>query len=152
MNYPKITLDQVTQKDFTGNGNDVLALDTLRNLSFNVTTPEVTGGAANSTVSEYVFVAPTKMEVTGAKFIISQVNVGASNTPTVSVKNGANVVASKDIQLGGSAGNVAKLDLTAANVVANEGDVLTCNIVTPSAATVTTALKGKFQIEWKSVV
>ncbi len=149
--YPQLSNAKVQKKDFMNQNDAELALYHLQNLPFVVVTDEHTGGASDSTANDYVFVAPCKGEVLGAKFIKTQVNVGTGNTPTVRLVNGSNVVAElATIALGGAIGDVNSLTLDSAKVALAAGDKLVFRIVTP-ASTVTTAIKGKLQIEWKPV-
>ncbi|MHB8871698.1 MAG: hypothetical protein ACYC5G_04555 [Candidatus Doudnabacteria bacterium] len=152
MSYPKITAAQVNAKGFDGNFDTPLALELLQNLSFNQVTNALAAGATGVTVNEHVFVAPTKLEITGVNFITTAVNTGASNEPAVKLLSGADEVGTATILLAGSAiGNVAALTLDATKVVVAAGTKLIFRIVNPTA-TITTALAGKLQIEWKSVV
>lgn len=152
MSYPKITAAQVQAKNFEGNYDTPLALELLQNLSFNEVTSALAAGATGVTVDEHVFVAPTKLEITGAKFITTVVNTGASNTPLVKLMAGTNEVGtSAAIALGGAIGDVAALTLDATKVVIAAGTKLIFRIVNPTA-TITTPLTGKLQFEWKSVV
>lgn len=150
--YPKLTNAQVAEKDFNNNGNDLLALHLLKNLCFNEVTGVLAGGASDSTTSEAVFVAPTKLQVVSVKFIRTAMNTGEDNTPEVELVQGANtIVAQEIIPLAGAVGDVTPVPLVPDHVVVPEGTVLKLVIITP-VSTVTTALKGKLQIEWNPVV
>lgn len=152
MSYPKITSVQVSTKDYEGNFNTPLALEALQNLSFNLVTTELAAGATGETKDDYIFVAPTKLEITSVKFITTAVNTGAGNTPTVSLRDTINEIGNTGIiTLGGAVGDVKAMTLDATKVVLAEGAKLIHRIVNP-AGTITTTLKGKLQIEWKSVV
>jgi len=153
MSYPKITSAQVSAKDFEGEHNVQLALEILQNLSFNQVTSALAAGATGVTVNEHVFVTPTKLEITSAKFITTAVNTGADNTPVVKLMADTNEVgATGAIALSGATiGDVAALTLDAAKVVVEAGVKLILRIVNPTA-TITTPLTGKLQFEWKSVV
>lgn len=152
MGYPKITAAQVQAKDFAGNYDTPLALELLQNLSFNQVTSALAAGATGVTTLDYVFVAPTKLEITSAKFITTVVNTGADNTPVVKLFAGSDEVgALAAIALGGAVGDAASLVLDAAKVVVAAGAKLILKIINPTA-TITTALTGKLQFEWKSVV
>lgn len=150
--YPKISDDQIAAKDFMNNGNDALALKTLQQLSlFNVVTPDIEGGAADSTVTEYVFVAPTKLEITSASFIRNVMNTGAGNTPEVLLQNGSTIIAQQIIPLTGAVGDATNITLVPDHVVVDKGAVLKVLIITPDQ-TITTKAKGKIQIAGKSIL
>ena len=153
MSYPKITSAQVKTKDFDGNFNTPLALELLQNLSFNQVSSALAAGATGVTVNEHIFVTPTKLQITGAKFITTAVNTGSGNEPVVKLMAGTNEVgATSAIVVAGAAiGDVAALTLDAAKVVVEAGVKLIFRIVNPSG-TITTPLTGKLQFEWNSVV
>jgi len=153
MSYPKITAVQVKAKDFDGNFNTPLALELLQNLSFNLVTSALAAGATGVTVNEHVFVAPTKLQITSAKFITTAVNTGAGNEPVVKLLAGTNEVGTTAaiVVAGAAIGDVATLTLDATKVVVEAGVKLILRIVNP-AGTITTPLTGKLQFEWNSVV
>lgn len=147
--FPQISDAKVQAKDFMNQNDAQLALYHLQNLPYITVSAEVSGGASGSTVNDFIFVAPCKGEVIDVKFIKTQVNVGADNTPTVRLVNGSNVVGElATIALGGAIGDAGSLTLDPAKVALSAGDKLVFRIVTPTA-TVTTALKGKLQLIWK---
>jgi len=150
--YPKITTEMVSQKDFYNNpANVAAAMEYLKDLSFNHVSQDVTAGASGATVTEYAFVAPTKLQIVEAKFLVVTPQVGADNTPVVKLQVGSDdIAASAAIALGGSAGDVKPLVVDQDKKVIAAGSVIKLAIVNP-AGTITTALKGKFQFAWNSI-
>lgn len=150
--YPKITDEMVSQKDFYNNpANAVLAMENLKDLCFNHVSQDVTAGASGATVTEYAFVAPTKLQIVKANFLVVTPQEGTGNTPTVKVQVGSDdVAASAAIALSGSAGDVKALVVDQDKKVIAAGSVIKFAIVNP-AGTITTALKGKFQVEWNAI-
>lgn len=123
----------------------------LSKLSFNNVSDPVTGGSTGTNVDKYFFVAPCKMIVTKATFIVDVANVGADNTPAVSLREGSNQVGiSAAIALSGAAGDVHNVVLDPAKVEIAKGAKLFVRVATPSA-TISTALVGKLQIEWNAI-
>ncbi|HEX2868710.1 MAG TPA: hypothetical protein VHO03_16840 [Ignavibacteriales bacterium] len=155
MKYAKLTDADVQKVDFMNQGDAKAALDLLQNMPFNVVSPKVTAGATDTTVTENIFAAPTKCQIARARFIIDVVQVGDGNTPTISLINTDDtnaVVATKaDLALAKSAGDVIELTVDADKATLDAGDVLALSLINP-AGTITTALAGKLQIEWVSVV
>ena len=149
--YAQLTSSQVDSKDFNNNPNVIPQLaEILQHLSFNQVTANLAAGATGATVDDYVFVAPTKLTITNAKFIKTVVQTGSGNTPVVSLRAGANEVGNSGaIQLAGAVGDVAPLTLDPAQVVIAKDTKLIFRIVNPSA-TITVALAGKLQIEWEA--
>lgn len=153
MGYVKFTADDYNKAAEDWSMVDISrAITTLKELSFNQVTAALAAGATGATTNEHVFVAPTKMKITGVKFITTVVNTGADNAPEVKLLAGANIVGvSGAIALGGAVGDVAALTLDADYVTVAAGTKLIFRIVNPTA-TITTPLTGKLQIEWHSVV
>ena len=152
MNYPKISSAKVKGTNFEGDYDEQLPLEILQNLCFNQVTNELAASTTGVTVNEHVFIAPTKLEIVSVKFITTAVNTGSGNEPDVKLLAGTDIVATATVLLANAAiGDVAALTLDAAKVVVEAGTKLIHRIVNPSA-TITTPLKGKLQIEWKSVV
>ncbi len=149
--YPKINPTLQSQQDTWGQFNAVSVGQLLANFSVNVKTGILTGGATSTTVTDYTFIAPDDIRITKVRAIVVVPNVGASNTPTIEVLNGATVVASSVIALSHSAGDVVAFTLNAtdANLLIPRGTVVTTSIVTP-ASTVTTALETVVQIEYNT--
>lgn len=150
--YPKITTEMVSQKDFYNNpANVASAMEYLKDLSFNHVSQDVTAGASGATVTEYAFVAPTKLQIVEAKFLVVTPQVGTGNTPVVKLQVGSDdIAASAAIALSGSAGDVKPLVVDQDKKVIAAGSVIKLAIVNP-AGTITTALKGKFQFAWNSI-
>ncbi len=151
MKFPALTDEQVQAKDLFNNHNALLALDLLANLPYVGMSEEITAGASEATVNKYVLIAPTKGEVLDAKFITTTVQTGTGNTPTISLVNGSDVVATKaDLALGGSIGDVTALTIDAEKKTFEAGDKLVLSVINP-AGTITVALKGKLQLIWRAV-
>lgn len=149
--YTKITEKQVESYDKYGMHNAIKVGAILAALPGNFVTPNVTAGATGATVTENVFVCPTKLNITKATFVIGVVQTGADNTPTVSLYNltkAETIGVTAAIALAGTIGDKKTLVLTAANVDCNEDDVLQMKIINPTA-TITVALQGKVQFDWE---
>lgn len=155
MSYVKFAAEDYNKKAEDWNMVDISrAITALKELSFNNVSSELAAGATGVTTNDLVFVMPTKGKLTSVKFIKTSVNTGADNTPVVSLRNlttNEEIGTTAAIALGGAVGDVHSLTLNTAKVELPAGTVLQLRIVNPTA-TITTALKGKSQIEWHSVV
>lgn len=153
MSYIKIAAEDYNKTAEEWDKVDIArAITALKELSYNNVSAALAAGATGATTNEHIFVAPTKMKITSAKFITTVVNTGADNAPEVKLLAGANIVGvSGAIALGGAIGDVAALTLDADYVTIAAGTKLILRIVNPTA-TITTPLTGKLQIEWHSVV
>src|SRR5574337_827312 len=149
--YPKLNQTQVDNFDVWGKFNEGIAT-ILQKFSTNLVSPLLTGGSTGTTVTEYFFVAPDDIRVTGMKVLVDTPNTGSSNTPDVNINNGATKVATAAaIAVTHSAGDVVTgtLNATDANLLVPKGTVLTITVVTPSS-TVSTALKAKVIMEYNT--
>lgn len=150
--YPKLTDEDLSKKEFFGiAGNAELALKNQKDQCFNVISADITAGASGATVTELVFIAPTKLKIISANFLVVTPQTGTGNTPVVKLQQGStDIAATGAIALSGAAGDVEALTVNADECEIDAGTVLKAAIVNP-AGTITTALKGKLQIEWNSI-
>jgi hypothetical protein len=152
--YPTLSDAQVLQNDRFQHPGGVPVGQFLQSLSFNEVSPVVTAGATGETKSVVAFVAPCKMQITKFQSIMQVVQTGTSNTPVVQLRKGsATVVAATGaIALSGAIGQVdaGVLSGTAANLVLEKGEVLSVDIINPSA-TITVALQARGQFEWNAI-
>lgn len=147
--YLALTDAQIKQADSYGTFK---VAETLAQLSYNQVSDVLTGGSTGTDADTFVFVAPCKMKITDFKVIVDTPNVGASNTPTVKLMKGTDVIAATAaVALSGAAGDVKAGTIDQSKNTINKGDVLKIRITTPSS-TVTTALKARGQIEWNATV
>lgn len=149
--YIKLTQEQIEKADKYGLPMDLA--NKLSQLSYPHVTPKVTAGASGATVTEFVFIAPTKLTIEKCSVIIDTPNVGTGNTPDVKLMNGNTVLATANIALSKSAGDIVActLNSTPANLVIDEGTALKVSVVNP-AGTITTALSCKMQFDWHATV
>ena len=152
MTFPALTDAQVQQLDFNNANNSLLALSLLQNLPVVQVTDIITAGATDTTVDDYVFVAPCKLQILDAQFITTTVQTGAGNTPTVSLRAGAaNEVGNTGaISLGGAVGDAAELTLDPTKTTVAAGTKLVLRAVNP-AGTITVPLAGKLQFIWNAI-
>jgi hypothetical protein len=153
MKYPKISSESIRLRD---SKNEPLcmheAFHTVKDMPFLFVTEEVAAGSTGATATSFVFVAPTKIKIERVNFIMTTVQTGTGNLPVVKLGEGSNVIAeSEEIALAGSIGSVIPLVVDDEKCVLNEGTALKFLIVN-AAGTITTALKGKLQVEFTSVI
>ncbi len=148
MPYPKFSpVDQVTAGADRGN---VLSevVTTLATLPFNMVSPALAAGSTGATTLAPLMIVPTHAKLLSAKALITAVNTGTGNTPTVELYAGATKIGeSVPVELGGAIGDIIPIVLTETLLQPNA--VLTLKVVNPSG-TITTPLTVKAQIEWCS--
>lgn len=148
--YPQLTQAAVDSLDKYGSHGAISIGALLKTFSRTEISNLLTGGAANSTVTDQLLIAPAKLEITKAQFVINTVNTGAGNVPTINLKVGDTVIATGTIALGGAVGDVVNLTVDADNVVVAKDAVIKVEVVTPNE-TITVAVKGKVQFEYHTV-
>lgn len=154
MGYPKFSAAAIENKDKYGQHNSIETGKVLMNLTYPVMSQKAVAGVTDTTTNTIAFIMPTKAVVEKARFVISKVQTGTGNTPTVNLYNLTKseiVAAGSAIALAGSIGDVSTLTLNADNVDIAEGDVLAVQIVNTDG-TITVAIEGHIEFDWHSVV
>lgn len=149
--YPQLTDAQIMSRDHERLPNLDKFGTLLKNMPHEIVSSVITAGASGVTVNDFIFVLPVKAEILKAEFIMTTVQTGTGNTPTVRLVEGSNVIGETDaIALSGAIGDVKALTLDAMKVVLAAGTKLIHRVVNP-AGTITVAIQGKLQVIWKPV-
>ena len=149
--YATFTSGQLSNTDKYLTENSPYLGNLLANFSFNYVSPVVTAGISGATVTTYFFVAPCNGVVTRAWTILHVAQTGTSNTPQITLQDGANILASVTIQLSQTVGKafVMAMNATAANLVFKAGDVLKVLVINTSG-TITIPIQVSVQMEWNA--
>lgn len=155
LKYPKLTTALQNYRDASGEFPTAWVTTLIQNAPHLFVSPPEVGGATNTTVDRYLFVAPTKLQILEAKLILTTVQTGTGNRPIPSLvgitTTDTTVIALADtIELSGAIGDVHEVVLNTSNVVVADGTKLALRYKTP-AQTITIPIQGKLQAVWKSV-
>jgi hypothetical protein len=150
--FPAQSAINVTDETTNHNFNIVLALQLLMNLPYvHVSDIAVASASASTTINDYFFIAPNHLNILSANFIMTTVQTGAGNLPTIQLVAGGNTVGqSAGIALAGAIGSVTPLVINPTYQAVVAGTVLQFQITNP-AGTITVPLQGKLQIVWNAI-